>query len=325
VRTGPESWLDDPALRHDVGRLIIGAVESGAALGWLEPPSSAELGDLLDDVRDGLATGRASAAIEVIDGQVAGFGYWRRHPRPTYAPHADLERLLVDPAHRRRGLGRALLRDLVRSATAAGVEVLTLDVRGGNLAALALYRREGFAEYGRLPDFVAVGPDRWDKVLLARRLDREPPVPVHRTDHLVAWVVLQRADGRVLVARRAGVGYADGRWGLPGGHVEDAESLPAAAARELLEEVAVRVEEADLEPLGVTRYVDDDARGIDVFFRAHRWSGEPRPASECDAVTWCEPEMLTAPSLPWLGRALREHLIDGRWLRDHPLTQQRVP
>jgi 8-oxo-dGTP diphosphatase len=318
MRTVPTS-LDDPSLRRGVGRLITGAVESGAALGWLEPPSSAELDDLLDDIRDGLASGRAAAVIEVIDGQVAGFGYWRRHPRPTYAAHADLERLLIDPAHRRHGLGRTLLRDLVRSATAAGVEVLTLDVRGDNAGALALYRREGFTEYGRLPDFVAVGPGRWDKVLLARRLRGEPAVPVHRTDHLVAWVVLHRADGRVLLARRAGVTHADGLWGLPGGHVGDEESLPAGAARELLEEVGVRVEESDLEPLGVTRYVDDHARGTDVFFRARRWSGEPRPASECDAVRWCEPEALPAPTLPWLGRALREHLIGGRWLRDYPL------
>jgi 8-oxo-dGTP diphosphatase len=74
-----------------------------------------------------------------------------------------------------------------------------------------------------------------------------------RTDHLVAWAVLQRDDGHVLLARRANESYASGLWGLPGGHVEDGETLAAAAARELCEEVGVRVDATTLEPLGVTR------------------------------------------------------------------------
>ena len=42
--------------------------------------------------------------------------------------------------------------------------MLTLDARGDNAKALELYRRLGFREYGRLPDFVAVGERRYDKV-----------------------------------------------------------------------------------------------------------------------------------------------------------------
>ncbi len=83
----------------------------------------------------------------------------------------------------------------------------------------------------------------------------------------------------------------------------------------------MRVDVADLEPLGLTRYVDDDVRGTDAFFRAHRWVGEPGPVSQCDQVRWCEPDALAAHALAWLGGALREHLIDGRWLRDHPSGQ----
>jgi hypothetical protein len=49
------------------------------------------------------------------------------------------------------------------------VETLTLDVRGNNHAAMALYESLGFEAYGRLPDFVAVGDERWDRVLY--RLD----------------------------------------------------------------------------------------------------------------------------------------------------------
>lgn len=139
-----------------------------------------------------------------------------------------------------------------------------------------------------------------------------------RTDHLVAWVVLRRADGQVLLARRAGVSYGDGLWGLPGGHVDDDETLTAGAARELREEVGVDVDPASLRPIGVTRYVDGPHRGTDFFFVADTWAGHPRPVAECSQVGWFDPAAAPADALPWLGSALRVHLLDGVWLADHP-------
>ncbi len=72
----------------------------------------------------------------------------------------------------RVGLGRALTGALVEDARAASIEVLTLDARGDNERALGLYRSLGFSEYGRLPDFVAVGARRYDKVLYLLDLRR---------------------------------------------------------------------------------------------------------------------------------------------------------
>ena len=106
------------------------------------------------------------------------------------------------------------------------------------------------------------------------------------TFHLVSWPILRRADGRVLLGRRAGVSYGDGLWGLPGGHAEDSETLAQAAARETLEEVGVTVNPPDLTPLGMVRYVDAGLRGADFFFLAGRWEGEPSPVSECSEVSW---------------------------------------
>ncbi len=71
-----------------------------------------------------------------------------------------------------RGIGRALTAALVDDARQAGVEVLTLDARGDNAHALRLYRTLGFREYGRLPDFVAVGERRYDKVFCMLGLRR---------------------------------------------------------------------------------------------------------------------------------------------------------
>lgn len=133
-----------------------------------------------------------------------------------------------------------------------------------------------------------------------------------RDFHLVAYAVLRR-DGRILLARRAGVSYAAGCWGLPGGHVEKGESLAAAAARETCEEVGVHVDPADLRPIGMCRYDDQGIAGVDVFFVADEFRGEPHPVSECDRVSWHLPVDLPLPVVPWLPDALARLLRDGEW------------
>ncbi|MBO0813383.1 MAG: NUDIX domain-containing protein [Microlunatus sp.] len=130
--------------------------------------------------------------------------------------------------------------------------------------------------------------------------------------HLVGWLILRRSD-RVLLSRRAGVSYSDGRWGLPGGHVEDGETMATAASRETLEEVGVRTDPAELVPVGMSRYIDGDVAGLDVFFTAERFSGEPRPVSECDRVGWFTLDELPEPMVPWVPGSLRRHLIDRIW------------
>ena len=64
---------------------------------------------------------------------------------------ADEEELLliaVDPEHRGRGIGGALLERLAADARARGVTRLFLEMREGNTAE-SLYRRHGFASVGR--------------------------------------------------------------------------------------------------------------------------------------------------------------------------------
>ncbi|MFC1438626.1 N-acetyltransferase [Streptacidiphilus sp. N1-10] len=146
-------------------RILADLVRGGAALGWVEPPSPEEVSELLGHVTSAVHAGDAGLRAAYVDGQLVGLGYWLRYARPTHRPHADLEKLAVDAAAHGRGIGRALTAALIADAREAGIEVLTLDARGDNSNALHLYRSLGFTEYGRLPDFVAVGTRRFDKVL----------------------------------------------------------------------------------------------------------------------------------------------------------------
>ncbi|MEY9888483.1 ribosomal protein S18 acetylase RimI-like enzyme [Catenulispora sp. MAP12-49] len=139
-------------------------VSGGAALGWVDPPSKAEIAALLAKVAAASRAGDGALRLAYSGDRLVGLGYWLRYERPTHRPHADLEKVAIDPGAQGLGAGRLLTAALVDSARDAGIEVLTLDARGDNANALHLYRTLGFREYGRLPDFVAVGEKRYDKV-----------------------------------------------------------------------------------------------------------------------------------------------------------------
>jgi ribosomal protein S18 acetylase RimI-like enzyme len=61
--------------------------------------------------------------------------------------------LAVDPASRRQGIGRALLRAAIHDAADRGVAAVVLCVSVTNASAIALYESEGFRVTRRLRDF----------------------------------------------------------------------------------------------------------------------------------------------------------------------------
>jgi 8-oxo-dGTP diphosphatase len=115
-------------------------------------------------------------------------------------------------------------------------------------------------------------------------------------------------DGRLLAARRTTPPEAAGRWELPGGKVEPAETAEAAVVREVTEELGCEAEVVRWldggEPIGETAVLrvavcrlvaGEPTAGI-----AHdelRWLGP----DELDDVDWLEPDR---PFLPAVRGAL---------------------
>lgn len=97
---GP-AGLDDAQVTDAAG-LLGRLVAGGVALGWVAPPSPAEVRELLGGPWDGV---EAALAVAVEGGRLVALGYWRRYARPTHRPHADVEKVAVDPAFQGRGLG----------------------------------------------------------------------------------------------------------------------------------------------------------------------------------------------------------------------------
>ncbi len=143
--------------------LVQAVAATGGAVGWLEVPPAQEVRDWLDGV---LADGTRTVVALDEDGTVLGSGCWSRLTYPVLVHNAEIRKVMVHPDTRGRRIGEAVTRALVEDARAAGVEVLTLDCRGNNHGALRLYARLGFVTTGRRPDYIAVGRERFDQVLL---------------------------------------------------------------------------------------------------------------------------------------------------------------
>lgn len=86
--------------------------------------------------------------VEEREGTVAGYV-----GSQSVLPESDVMNLAVAPEYRRQGIGRTLMKHLIESLHARGMESLTLEVRETNVEAIALYAALGFREVGRRPRY----------------------------------------------------------------------------------------------------------------------------------------------------------------------------
>ena len=126
----------------------------------------------------------------------------------------------------------------------------------------------------------------------------------------VATGVLQRADGRVLVSLRPEGKPWPGYWEFPGGKIEPGEAPEAALARELEEEIGIRVRQA--EPFLRRDHPYPERTVALHFFRVTAWDEEPY-GREGQQIRWVQPWEIAAldclaPNLPVVAKLLTEML-----------------
>lgn len=126
------------------------------------------------------------------------------------------------------------------------------------------------------------------------------PVTVH---------LLFLRDGQILLARRLNTGYRDGEYSVPAGHLDGNETVLAAAVREAQEEVGLELRQQDLAFSGVMHRLEDDER-VDFFLRVVTWTGEPfnNEPDKCDDLRWVDLSSLPANTVPYVRRAIHNHL-----------------
>jgi ribosomal protein S18 acetylase RimI-like enzyme len=150
----PAAPGDEPALRH-LDRSTWSSLHSPAPPPPRDRPFELD-GVLVAELADGIA------------------GYVKLGPVlriPASAHVLEIKGLSVSPAHRRRGVAKALLHAAAEQARAAGARRLTLRVLGHNTAARELYAACGFEVEGVLRGFFHLDGSDVDDVLMTLPLD----------------------------------------------------------------------------------------------------------------------------------------------------------
>lgn len=83
---------------------------------------------------------------------------------PAGSEQADIQTIAVDPTHRRLGIGRVLLRQLLDLARSRGAVDVLLEVRADNPGAQRLYELNGFTAIAVRPRYYQ--PDDVDAVVM---------------------------------------------------------------------------------------------------------------------------------------------------------------
>ena len=159
------TWASDSAFGVAVVTLWHHVAESGGAVGFAPTVSRAEVAAVVAGLVDDLRSGRALGFALNRHRTLVGVGLLR--PGRGLSGHTgEIVAVMVDPDLRGSGSGSRLMTALLTQARGARVSRVEACVREG--AGLEdFFGRFGFAEWGRRPGWIRVGPgqDR-DEIIL---------------------------------------------------------------------------------------------------------------------------------------------------------------
>jgi ribosomal protein S18 acetylase RimI-like enzyme len=161
--------LEPAALAKSVERLaqiLQACVQEGASIGFVMPFERSEARAYwVDRVAAPHAAGGKLVLIATLGDDIAGTAQLDLDSMPSKRHHAEVSKVLVDPAFRRAGVARALMQDIERHAAREGRWLLTLDTAGD--AAEALYRSLGYTLAGAIPNYARYAfEERYDATRL---------------------------------------------------------------------------------------------------------------------------------------------------------------
>lgn len=107
--------------------------------------------------------GSIYVAVALIGDERAGYADMR-----IIKGESQIYNIAVAPEFRKQSIGEALLDHMVRKSEELGLSIITLEVRAGNEAAMALYEKMGFRNVGTRPGYYAKGSE--DAVLMDKVL-----------------------------------------------------------------------------------------------------------------------------------------------------------
>ncbi|MGK5026101.1 N-acetyltransferase family protein [Janthinobacterium sp. RB2R34] len=138
--------------------LLHACVQDGASIGFILPFGLDDSHAFwADNVRPAVACGSRLLLVLDLDGALAGAVQLDWDTPANQAHRAEVRKLLVHPAFRRRGIARQLMQAVEERARALPRQLLTLDTRTHDHAE-PLYLSLGYNIAGVIPDY-ALAPE----------------------------------------------------------------------------------------------------------------------------------------------------------------------
>lgn len=123
------------------------------------------------------------------------------------------------------------------------------------------------------------------------------------------YILLLRAT-KVLLSMRHNTGFHDGEYSLPAGHVEQAETLIQAAAREAKEELGMNLEPGDFQLVHVMHRRGSEDNRVNFFFLCEKWTSEPTNTEpeKCSRLDWFEVDALPHNIIGYVEQAIKHSI-----------------
>jgi GNAT superfamily N-acetyltransferase len=132
--------------------LLRDTVNGGAAVGFLPPLDEDEATAYWQDVIAALRTPYRLLFVAEEQGAIIGTVQLDLSSRTNGLHRAEVAKMMVHSAHRRRGIARALMQSMEEVARAIGRTTLVLDTREGEPSE-ALYTSLGYTRAGVIPRY----------------------------------------------------------------------------------------------------------------------------------------------------------------------------
>ena len=149
------------------------AIIEGGGFGWVKSPGRLALQSYFKGL---LLVPERELFVARLDGTLVGSAQLVRPPRNNEAQafSATLTHAFIAPYARGHGLAKLLTQRVEDGARALGYQVLNLDVRETQRAAIRLYEALGYERWGEHPAYARVGGRTIRGVFFHKLLQRDP-------------------------------------------------------------------------------------------------------------------------------------------------------
>ena len=155
--------LNSPPTARELAQLsalLVACVDHGASIGFLKPLSDAAATAYWRKVSDDAAHGHRTILVarENADAPIVATAQIAFEARVNGRHRAEIQKVMVAPEHRRRGIAAQLVTRLEQLARERDVRLLFLDTSEGPGGARAFYETLGYTYVGGIPGW-ALDPD----------------------------------------------------------------------------------------------------------------------------------------------------------------------